>query len=61
MHEHNAIEMPYGTWVNAEIFAEEGKTTNTKNLTRYRRAVQKMTIFQRAEGANENYCVFATF
>ena len=31
---------------------------HVKKLTRFRRAVQKIDLFRRAEGANENVCVF---
>ena len=32
---------------------------HVKKLTRFRRAVQKIDLFRRAEGANENVCVFS--
>ena len=40
-------------------FSRGGNHQHFKKLTRFRRAVQKSTIFRRAEGANENCCVFS--
>ena len=49
-------------WAPAEIFPGGGQNyRHFKKLTRFRRVVQKSTIFRRASGANENFCVFVTF
>ena len=43
----------------ADFFPEGGKATNTlKNGHVFGAPYKKLTIFRRAEGANENFCVF---
>ena len=47
------------TWAPAEIFPEGGKITdNLKSRHVFGAPYKKSTIFRRAEGANEKFCVF---
>ena len=47
-------------WAPAEIFPEGGKLTDTiKSRHVFGAPYKKSTIFQRAEGANEMFCVFS--
>ena len=41
-----------------KFFTGDKNHRRFKNLTRFRRAVQKSTTFRRAKGANEKCCVF---
>ena len=47
-------------WAPAEIFPEGGKITDTlKSRHVFGAPYRKLTVYQRAEGANEKFCVFS--
>ena len=62
-HKTSSIVVDRLPWAPAEIFPEGGKIIDTlKSRHVFGAPYQKSTIFWRAEGANENFCVFiATF
>ena len=48
------------SWAPAEIFPEGGKITDTlKSPHVFGAPYKKSTLFRRADGANENFCVFS--
>ena len=48
-------------WAPADIFPEGAKPPTVLKVDVFGAPCKQSTIFRRAEGANENFCVFATF
>ena len=59
MYMYTATNIHVHAWAPAEIFPEGAKPPHFKTLKRFRCAVQNITIFRRAEGTNEKFCVFS--